>query len=199
MNFDIIKERFLIYKADQRRALITLSVIALAIALFFALSSRSQPVHGAEPIRLTVATVSDTSTSLIFVHVAGKVAHPGVYPMVRGSRVVDALRAAGGELPVADVSEVNLARLVVDGEQIYLPSKSETIRSATHMNSHSKININRANASLFDTLPGVGPVIAARIVQFRKDNGPFANLEDLQKVEGIGPKLFMRIKDRLSL
>ena len=103
------------------------------------------------------------------------------------------------ELPVADVSEVNLARLVVDGEQIYLPSKSETIRSATHLNSHSKININRANASLFDTLPGVGPVIAARIVQFRKDNGPFANLEDLQKVEGIGPKLFMRIKDRLSL
>ena len=199
MDFDIIKERFLIYKTDQRRALITLSVIALAIALFFALSSRSQPVHGAEPIRLTAAPVSDTSTSLIFVHVAGKVVHPGVYPMVRGSRVVDALRAAGGELPSADVSEVNLARLVVDGEQIYLPSKSETLRSTSPTNSHSIININRASASLFDSLPGVGPVIAARIVQFRKENGPFSNLEDLQKVAGIGPKLFMRIKDRLSL
>ena len=199
MDFDIIKERFLLYKSDQRRALITLSVIALAIAAFFALSSRSQPVHGAEQIRLTAAPVSDTSTSLIFVHVAGKVVHPGVYPMLRGSRVVDALRAVGGELATADVSEVNLARVVVDGEQIYLPSKNETLRGATHTNSHSKININRANSSLFDSLPGIGPVIAERIVQFRKEHGPFASIEDLQKVGGIGPKLFMRIKDRLSL
>jgi competence protein ComEA len=199
MDFDTFKERFLDFTIEQRRALISISLVAVALASYFSLASRAQPVHSAEPIQIERNQISDTSTSLLFIHVAGKVHHPGVYPVVRGSRVIDAVKAAGGPLPSADLSEVNLARVVIDGEQIYLPALHEGMRSSDRVSSSGKININRAGTAQFDSLPGIGPVIASRIVQYRKTNGPFASLEDMKKVEGVGEKLFSRIKDRLSL
>ena len=196
MHIDELREKLLDFSEDQRRAIISIGLIAILIASFFALASRGQSVEASEPLQKIVVQ-GDNS---LLVHVVGKVLRPGVYPMVSGARVNDAIAAAGGALKGVDLSEINLARKVVDGEQIYVGIESFTRNSSgsTRVGS-GKININRANASQFESLPKIGPVIAKRIMDFRKLNGQFAALEDIQKVTGIGAKTFARIKDRITL
>ena len=196
MHIDELREKLLDFSEDQRRAIISIGLIAILIASFFALASRGQSVEASEPLQKIVVQ-GDNS---LLVHVVGKVLRPGVYPMVSGARVNDAIAAAGGALTGVDLSEINLARKVVDGEQIYIGIESFTKNSSgsTRVGS-GKININRANASQFESLPKIGPVIAKRIMDYRKLNGQFAALEDIQKVTGIGAKTFARIKDRITL
>jgi competence protein ComEA len=196
MHIDELREKLLDFSEDQRRAIISIGLIAILIASFFALASRGQSVEASEPLQKVVVQ-GDNS---LLVHVVGKVLRPGVYPMVSGARVNDAIAAAGGALKGVDLSEINLARKVVDGEQIYVGIESFTKNSSgsTRVGS-GKININRANASQFESLPKIGPVIAKRIMDYRKLNGQFAALEDIQKVTGIGAKTFARIKDRITL
>mgnify|MGYP006280875871 FL=1 len=196
MHIDELREKLLDFSEDQRRAIISIGLVAILIASFFALASHGQSVEASEPLQKVVVQ-SDNS---LLVHVVGKVLRPGVYPMVSGARVNDAIAAAGGALKGVDLSEINLARKVVDGEQIYVGIESFTKNSSgsTRVGS-GKININRANASQFESLPKIGPVIAKRIMDYRKLNGQFAALEDIQKVTGIGAKTFARIKDRITL
>ncbi|NCW35368.1 MAG: ComEA family DNA-binding protein [Actinobacteria bacterium] len=196
MFIDELREKLLHFTLDQRRAIISIGVVAVLIASFFALSSRGEAV---EPSKI-VQSISERVDAPILVHVAGKVRNPGVYPMLAGSRVNDALVAAGGPLPGTDMSEINLARKVVDGEQIFLGTSNlgSTARGKSGTSS-GKVNINRASATQFESLPTIGPVIARRIVEFRKSNGQFISIEDLQKVTGIGAKTFARIKDRITL
>ena len=196
MHIDELREKLLDFSEDQRRAIISIGLIAILIASFFALASRGQSVEASEPLQKIVVQ-GDNS---LLVHVVGKVLRPGVYPMVSGARVNDAIAAAGGALKGVDLSEINLARKVVDGEQIYIGIESFTKNSSGSTKVGSgKININRANASQFESLPKIGPVIAKRIMDYRKLNGQFAALEDIQKVTGIGAKTFARIKDRITL
>jgi len=137
------------------------------------------------------------------VHVAGKVKNPDVYPLLQGSRVADAIKAAGGAKKGVDLSDINLARILVDGEQIYVgyqPKLSTSSKSSTSKKSYTGIvNINRGTKAEFDSLVGIGPVIAARIISYRNQNGPFMSIEDLLKVSGIGTKTLSRIKSRLTL
>ena len=162
MHIDELREKLLDFSEDQRRAIISIGLIAILIASFFALASRGQSVEASEPLQKVVVQ-GDNS---LLVHVVGKVLRPGVYPMVSGARVNDAIAAAGGALKGVDLSEINLARKVVDGEQIYIGIESFTKNSSgsTRVGS-SKININRANASQFESLPKIGPVIAKRIME----------------------------------
>ena len=199
MNLEELRERFLDFTIEQRRALVSISVIAIGVALYFTLSSRSEVLASPDPVQVKKLNSSETTTALLFIHVAGKVAKPGVYPVLKGSRVVDAIAAAGGALKGTDLSDINLARQVVDGEQIYLSNATASSRSGNGAGYNGKININRAGVSGFDSLPGIGPVIAGRIVAYRKANGPFQSVDDLQKVNGVGAKTFERIKGRLSL
>lgn len=199
MNLEELRERFLDFTIEQRRALVSISVIAIGVALYFTLSSRSEVLASPDPVQVKKLNSSETTTALLFIHVAGKVAKPGVYPVLKGSRVVDAIAAAGGALKGTDLSDINLARQVVDGEQIYLSNATASSRAGNGAIYNGKININRAGVSGFDSLPGIGPVIAGRIVAYRKANGPFQSVDDLQKVNGVGAKTFERIKGRLSL
>lgn len=199
MNLEELRERFLDFTIEQRRALVSISVIAIGVALYFTLSSRSEVLASPDPVQVKKLNSSETTTALLFIHVAGKVAKPGVYPVLKGSRVVDAIAAAGGALKGTDLSDINLARQVVDGEQIYLSNATASSRAGNGASFNGKININRAGVSGFDSLPGIGPVIAGRIVAYRKANGPFQSVDDLQKVNGVGAKTFERIKGRLSL
>ena len=199
MNLEELRERFLDFTIEQRRALVSISVIAIGVALYFTLSSRSEVLASPDPIQIKKVNSEETTTAILFIHVAGKVAKPGVYPVLKGSRVVDAIAAAGGALKGTDLSDINLARQVVDGEQIYVSNATASSRSGNGAGYNGKININRAGVSGFDSLPGIGPVIAGRIVAYRKANGPFQSVEDLQKVNGVGAKTFERIKGRLSL
>ena len=137
----------------------------------------------------------------IFVDVTGAVNKPGVYTLTGKSRVIDAIKAAGDSAPGANLSTINLARVLNDGEQIYVDStviNSNGVRVSKAVRS-GPININRATARQLDALDGVGPVIAQRIVDYRKINGSFLTIEDLQKVSGIGAAKFAQIKAKVRI
>jgi competence protein ComEA len=150
----------------------------------------------------------ETTLAPLVVHVAGCVARPGVYELPVGSRVADAVVVAGGALDEAATDAINLARLLSDGEQIYLPNRDEvaagapvgTVPRGAHAPSGGggAVNINSASVAELETLPGVGPATAQKIVDDREKNGPFAAPEDLMRVPGIGPKKFEAMKDLVT-
>lgn len=141
------------------------------------------------------AVPSTTAPAVLVVDVAGKVHHPGIVELPAGSRVVDALEAAGGPLRGVSLLSLNLARLVVDGEQIVvgvavpsvpgLPSSGGST-SSTSGASIAPVNLNSATEEQLDALPDVGPVTVQAILQWRADNGPFLSVDDLLEVSGIG-------------
>lgn len=128
------------------------------------------------------------------VHVVGAVASAGVYALPQGSRVTDAIAAAGGATPQADVSLVNLARVVIDGEQIRVPVLGESISeaAAAPINSAAAgpVNLNTATQEQLESLPRVGPAMAQRILDYRQENGGFRSVDELRNVSGIGEKTF---------
>jgi competence protein ComEA len=140
----------------------------------------------------------------IYVHVVGYVVHPGLYALQVGDRVSDAIFAADGFGKHADQASINLARPLTDGEQIVvLGGSSKSLNSSTFSapksSAQSLVNLNHAPQSEIESLPGVGPTLASRIIDWRLANGGFKTKADLQKVAGIGDKLFGRLKDLVSL
>ena len=192
-KFEELKSQSLEYTAEQKRAVIALSLVAIFIAGVLFLSSRGEAVETP-----AIKVIESAPSKMLLVHVAGEVKRPGVYPVIDGSRVVDAISAAGGARKGVDLSVINLARKVVDGEQIYLGVKPEKKKVGSKVFSGT-VYVNRASISQFDSLSGIGPVLAKRIVDYRSANGPFVDIAELQKVPGIGMKTFERIKSRLSL
>ncbi len=141
----------------------------------------------------------------VVVHVAGSVLRPGVVELPRGSRVHEAIDAAGGAAPGADLNRLNLALAVADGQKIHVPQQGEALPAGpedagapaagdppegnTGGPAGSKINLNTAGVEELDGLPKVGPVLAQRIVDWRKEHGPFKAVEDLDAIDGVGPKM----------
>jgi len=183
------------YSQTQKRALLVIGSLILLLSVFIVARGNSQPNEAMQVVPITIAEPE------IFVDVTGAVNKPGVYTLTGKSRVIDAIKAAGDSAPGADLSTINLARVLNDGEQIYVDSTvvnrsgvrvSKAVRSGP-------ININRATARQLDALDGVGPVIAQRIVDYRKINGSFFTIEDLQKVSGIGAAKFAQIKAKVRI
>ncbi|MCT2025649.1 helix-hairpin-helix domain-containing protein [Dermabacter hominis] len=152
----------------------------------------------------------------VVVHVVGAVKQPKLVELPSEVRVGDALEAAGGPTEDADLGRINLARVVNDGEQVYVPRQGEETPAAIASpatgvepspsgpgaeagGDGALVNINTASESELDELPGVGPAIAARIVEHRTTNGPFSNIEQLQDVKGIGPAIFEKLRERISI
>jgi len=165
-----------------------------------------------------VAGASEVATEkpaeLLTVHVAGRVRNPGVYQLAAGSRVIDALEAAGGGLGDAAANALNLARPLADGEQIVVPSEEEAAQGrvagtggggapagsgGVASQQTAVVNINTADAAALDTLPGVGPSTAQKIISDREANGPFASPEDLGRVSGIGPKRLEQLAELICV
>ncbi len=155
---------------------------------------------------------SGGATGTVFVHVVGAVGQPGLYELPRGSRVADAVGAAGGLTGAAGQAGINLARLVEDGEQVVVPTADEVAKGAPPASvggatgpsagaaaSAAIVDINTADAAALDTLPGVGPSTAAKIVADREANGPFASPDDLGRVPGIGPKKLEQLKPMIRV
>ena len=154
-------------------------------------------------------TATPTPTPLR-VYVTGAVAHPDVYLLSTGSIIRDALVAAGGAAADADLNRINLAQQVYDQQQIYvprlgeenppLPSPPVSLTSTSgNVQATGKVNINTATAEELDTLPGIGPAIAQRIIEYRQTNGPFQSIEEIKNVSGIGDKLFEKLKDLITV
>lgn len=137
------------------------------------------------------------------VDVEGAVRQPGVYNLNPSDRVEDAIRAAGGPLPEADLSKVSksLAAKITDGERIIVPFRgsNEAGSSLSRGGNAEKININTASLSELDTLPGIGPTTAQRIIEYREQNGGFNSIEEIMNVSGIGEAKFEKIKDLITI
>ena len=149
---------------------------------------------------------------LVTVHVAGAVADAGIYAIPEGSRVQDAVDAAGGFVEDAAPDAVNLARVLQDGEQVVIPTQeqvrggvvpttggAQATGAAEGAGIAAMVNINTAGADELDTLPGVGPATAQAIIEERESGGPFASIEDIQRVSGIGEKKFEKLKDSICV
>jgi len=183
------------YSQTQKRALLIIGSLLLLLSAFIVARGNSQPNEAMQVVPITIAEPE------IFVDVTGAVNKPGVYTLTGKSRVIDAIKAAGDSAPGADLSTINLARVLNDGEQIYVDStivNSNGVRVSKAVRS-GPININRATARQLDALDGVGPVIAQRIVDYRKINGSFLTIDDLQKVSGIGAAKFAQIKAKVRI
>lgn len=163
---------------------------------------------GTEPEK--TGTEQEKTGTVLYVHVCGAVVREGVYRMAEGSRVVDAITAAGGFSPEADSAYYNLARQLLDGQKIYIPTKEETkeINPAQRMEEapggtqedakEKKINLNTAGKEELMTLPGIGEAKAEAVLDYRKRVGAFRAVEEIKNVSGIGEALFEQIKDRIS-
>jgi competence protein ComEA len=184
--------------------MIALAVIAGA-AIYLVL--RPAPAPPAITVTLrpspTVAP-APTARTTIRVYVSGAVLHPDVYSLPVDSIVRDAMIAAGGPASDADLDRINLAAPLGDGMQIHFPRQGEpaavqdgSVSGATPPG--APIDINTATLEQLDSLPGIGPVIAQRIIDYRTANGPFASIEQIKEVRGIGDALFENIKDRITI
>jgi competence protein ComEA len=144
----------------------------------------------------------------IVVHITGAVPRPGVYALPQGARVQDAISAAGGFLADADKTGINLARLLEDGERLDIPFggggsdfviQPASTASAGGTGTTELIDINTASQAELETLPGIGPTTAQKIIAYRTENGPFQTTEDIINVSGIGPGTYERIKDLITV
>ena len=183
------------FSRNQKIALSIIAAIVLALSVLIVLRGNTQINAAPEIIPVTIAEPE------IFVDVTGAVNNPGVYTLTGRSRVIDAIKAAGDSAPGADLSTINLARVLNDGEQIYVDSTvvNSSGQRVSKKVSSGPININRATLRQLDALDGIGPVIAGRIIEYRKKNGSFLTIDDLQKVSGIGAAKFAQIKSKVRI
>ncbi len=184
--------------------LVTVGALVGALALWLLAWPRGQAVPTAEPGLLPAtssaaastasgtASTSAASPEVVVVDVAGAVRHPGVIDLPSGSRVIDALDAVGGALPRADTAPLNLARVLQDGEQVLVPvrGKAATVPGGASPGTSTAVNLNTATVEQLDALPGIGPVLAQRILDWRTANGGFASIDQLLEVSGIGDATF---------
>jgi competence protein ComEA len=200
----------------MRSALYTLVGVMAGFALAGLLLFVSRAPAG-QPIVLQPAPTK----APIAVHVVGAVPRPGLYEFSEGARVQDAIDAAGGVLASANADAVNLAALLTDGQQLNIPYKTgqepaeedatslvlpgsddqdedESSDDQSSSPSGDLININTASLAELDSLPGIGPALAQRIIDYREENGAFTTIEDIMDVSGIGPATFDRIKDLIT-
>ena len=188
----------------QRRAIYFVLALALAVgAIFFSLAHGNAAAPAAPTISpLPTYSLPPLPPALVVVDVAGKVKHPGIYKLPQGSRAINAIKAAGGQLRGVSLTDINLAEILTDGQQIIVgapavstASKSKKSRAAGGKITSGTININSATAAQLEQLPGIGAVMAARILAYRKAHGAFATIDDLTKVGGLGKSKFANLKN----
>ncbi len=193
------------------------SLVARSLPPAFASSAVPGPGMPAVATAGPDATNSSGAASggrLLVVHVVGDVAAPGVVRVPEGARVVDAISAAGGALASADLERVNLARLVTDGEQVHVPAPGEPILLGANgsadgggggggggagSGSGQPVDLNTADLAQLDTLPGVGPVLAQRIIDWRVEHTRFTTVDELGEVSGIGEKLLAQLRAKVRV
>lgn len=176
--------------------------ILLAIATVALLGVAVARMHATDGQRVVVVedtpAPSRTPEPLVLVDVTGAIAHPGVYRLAAGSRIVDALLAAGGMTGDADLDALNKAAPIHDGQRIYVPRPGETVPAGSGGgDAQLKIDVNHATAAELESLPGVGPTTAARIVRSRGGR-PFTRIEELQTRGLVTARVFADIKDMVT-
>jgi len=181
------------------RALAVFAAVVAVIAAVLAWRARPavEPL-GPAPMGAAGGPASAPTAATLVVAVTGKVRRPGLVRLPAGARVADAIEAAGGALPGTDLSTVNLARKVNDGELIVVGIAAPP-EQATGSGAAVLVNLNTATVEQLQTLPGVGPVLAQRIIAYRDEHGGFKSVADLRQVSGIGEARYNELKDRVTV
>lgn len=185
-----------------KKRLLLIAVFALLIIAgsFYSFWQKNSVQETASSIPSSIPQAAAGESNDFVIYVSGAVNHPGVFRIKQGSRIIDAINQAGGLALGADCSKFNLAQEVKDGMQIQVPANiGPQQESNASKKEKGKININTADKKELDQLPGVGPALAERIIEYRKSNGPFKDIAELKKVSGIGEAKFKQIKDKIGL
>lgn len=188
------------------------SMIALLVLLFAAFAGAMYGLSAQEEAMVAVsqnaARADGQSPSAgqgkIVVYATGGVRDPGVYELPADSRIQAVIDAAGGALETADLSNLNLSQPLKDGMQVRVPERVQARAangdaSAADMQRDERVNINTADAKALDTLPGIGPATAERILDYRKEHGAFQSTEELKQVRGIGDVKYEKLKDKVKI
>ncbi len=200
------REFFLQHKKKIIQIGAAVLILIVAIAIYAA-------GHSGEPDDIEVATGSNDTAAAeqaeepeeVIVDICGAVNDSKVVTLPSGSRVEDAIKAAGGLTDEADLSGINRAAELADGEKIYIPTADEVERgielpsAESNISADGSININEATAEELETLNGIGPVTAEKIIQYRTEYGKFESKEELMEVNGIGEKTYAQIKDKIRV
>jgi len=161
------------------------------------------PASARTPVELSLPRASAPPVSIVapmvIVHVSGAVAEPGVFRVDPGARVGDLVDVAGGFTPAADPDRVNLAAVVRDGDQVHIPELDEVTPADAAAGTGGRVDLNRAGLQALQTLPGIGPALAAAIVEHRERFGNFRDVESLENVSGIGPAKLDGIRDLVTV
>lgn len=199
------RERLELLAGRRRESILVAGIVGVLVLGSMATWAREPRPLIAPPARATPSPAISVMTpgGVVVVHVAGAVRHPGVVELPVGSRVADAIERAGGAAPAADLDLLNLAALVVDGAQILVPGRGEAVAPGplpSAGSSHPEtVNLNTADQTMLESVPGLGPVKAQAIIAFRTEVGGFGSIDQLLEVSGIGPATLESIRPFISL
>lgn len=199
---------------DKKLLIIFISIlIIICVSIYFFTKDEDTNILLSNEL-YTVDNTDNTNEDLetIMVHIDGEVVTPGIISLKAGARIADAIQACGGTTDISDISKINLAYELKDGQKVYIPSiydveDVEYIQNDAGNNviipdtssSSALVNINSATQAELETLPGIGPSTAAKIIDYRNKNGDFKNIEDIMNVSGIGESKFNNIKDYICI
>jgi competence protein ComEA len=186
-----------------RRQLLAGGLVALVLLILAGRLLLRSGASASVPVPAPIVPSTTTSVRAVVVDVVGAVRRPGLYRLSEGARVADALARAGGATPKAQLELVNLAAPVADGEQIVVPRRGAVAPAATDGGAATgvpsgPIHLNTATLEQLDSLPGVGPVTAQKILDYRQEHGAFGSVDELDAVPGIGPARLEQLRDLLA-
>ncbi|HQY98709.1 MAG TPA: helix-hairpin-helix domain-containing protein [Propionicimonas sp.] len=196
-----LRSRMVDFGREHLAAVVVVLLVGCAWTAYTLLQARSTPVAvAAAPSVVASPTPTPTPIPRLLVHVLGAVRQPGLVQLAQGARVADAIEAAGGLTAKADPGDLNLAALVADGDQVVIGTSAEpggevrgSAAAAGGSSGSGSISLNTATLEQLDTLAGVGPVTAQKILDWREAHGRFTSVAELQEVDGIGPKTYAEI------
>jgi competence protein ComEA len=195
---------------EQKNKLLFIVMLAVLIVAgssyhFWQKNSVHESVSSDEATAKSVP-ISEERVSEIFVYISGAVYKPGVFKAPTNARVFDIVAMAGGLTPEADTAKINMAQSVKDGMHIHIVESmatqnqsNSTAITSNKTRTDNKININSADKSELDGLPGVGPTLAERIIEYRQTNGSFSDIDELKKVPGMGSSKFEKLKEKITI
>lgn len=171
-----------------------------ALVLFLSWGRNLWPRQEAVSLQAVASTEAETAEPLdLFVHLTGRVRRPGVVQVQAGDRLLDAVEAAGGLYPDADTTRINLSQKLRDEDKIHIPAQGETSAPGqAETGSDPQVDLNHATQAELETLPGIGPALAQRIIEYR-ESSPFTSPDEIRNVRGIGDKLFEGMKEMITV